>query len=567
MLDCMDAQTVEETEEGAREHVFSQWEKKWNKLQRQHLKVFNGVRVLCICEDWQAHCRCDMVYHRVRCASLGRPKKRHNRNPTGSVSYDEDMGDDDEHDIAQVIHNENALLNETEINKRKNEIEQKKTESLLTPSKESSLTESKEILQDGKSIPNPLVESYKRAQLAKAYGDQDIGPSDRIPPPVHPMNVCPRQRHDSCSGSNHSDTEPSRAKRRLRRCSMDSTCTVDGHSIQGISGEESGPDFDHPDSRRDPTLHLPATFVASQWETNGDTSYSEGETIYKERLVKKKTRGGIFKYLPSLIADSDSEDEWPPCKDALPPEPHTHVPEPITRDRTSKGDRPFRGKRARPPSPPQDRPPSQKDEPKIRYVRSRFGNVQVPTRSTHSRVRSVREQRAWKTEAYAVTDEWRDKIVQFAGFWPDRDAFAQKCNARFKYFWEDAFKEDWSEERLWINAPFSKYNEVLEKVYRDQASGIMIVPVWKDQKWWHMLSKIAVTWWDIPDDVALYQSNGGLKFEQQRQWTTRAVVFDAYQAPSHEPGFLHKWDTVETCPNATHKANRKNISKIKIPLL
>jgi hypothetical protein len=51
--------------------------------------------------------------------------------------------------------------------------------------------------------------------------------------------------------------------------------------------------------------------------------------------------------------------------------------------------------------------------------------------------------------------------------------------------------------------------QVLEKVYRDQASGLMMVPVWKDQKWWHMLSKIAVTWWDIPHDVDLYQSIDG----------------------------------------------------------
>ena len=66
------------------------------------------------------------------------------------------------------------------------------------------------------------------------------------------------------------------------------------------------------------------------------------------------------------------------------------------------------------------------------------------------------------------------------------DAFAQKCNAQFPRYWtqaQDAFSKDWGRDHLWINAPFSRMQDVVLKAIMDQAQGIMIVPVWKAHDW------------------------------------------------------------------------------------
>ena len=80
------------------------------------------------------------------------------------------------------------------------------------------------------------------------------------------------------------------------------------------------------------------------------------------------------------------------------------------------------------------------------------------------RTRIIRKiRKAPRTESYAVVDEVRDAIVSWAGFTPDRDAFAASANKRFPKFWDkkqDAFSQNWNDpekpEKLWINAPFSR---------------------------------------------------------------------------------------------------------------
>ena len=77
------------------------------------------------------------------------------------------------------------------------------------------------------------------------------------------------------------------------------------------------------------------------------------------------------------------------------------------------------------------------------------------------------------------------------------DAFAQKCNAPFPRYWtlsQNAFSKDY----LWINAPFSRMQDVVPKEIIDQAQGIMIVLVWKAHDWFWELGEIALDWWDLP---------------------------------------------------------------------
>ena len=96
----------------------------------------------------------------------------------------------------------------------------------------------------------------------------------------------------------------------------------------------------------------------------------------------------------------------------------------------------------------------------------------------------------WCSSAYQVVDEVRDSIVEFfAQGPPSIDAFANPANARFPRYWtqrQDAFQQDWSppaQPLLWINPPFKKMDQVLEKIVEDGASAILIAPDWKHQKW------------------------------------------------------------------------------------
>ena len=81
---------------------------------------------------------------------------------------------------------------------------------------------------------------------------------------------------------------------------------------------------------------------------------------------------------------------------------------------------------------------------------------------------------------------------------------------------------------LWVKAPFSRMQDVVLKSIMDQAQGIMIVPVWKGHDWFSELGKIALDRWDLPAYQPVHQDNAGLVLPPSRGWTTRVVLFDAF---------------------------------------
>ena len=113
------------------------------------------------------------------------------------------------------------------------------------------------------------------------------------------------------------------------------------------------------------------------------------------------------------------------------------------------------------------------------------------------------------------------------------DAFAQKCNGQFSRYWtqsQKAFSKDWGRAYLWINAPFSRMQEVVLKTIMDQAQGITIVPVWKAHHWFWDLGEIALDRWDLPAEQSVYQDNAGFVLPPSRDWTTRVVPSDAFSS-------------------------------------
>ena len=153
--------------------------------------------------------------------------------------------------------------------------------------------------------------------------------------------------------------------------------------------------------------------------------------------------------------------------------------------------------------------------------------------------------KAWRTETYTVIDQVRDHVCAFAGFTPSIDAFAEKGNARCPLYWDkkiDAFQQNWGLHKLWMNPPFSRLPEVVDKIFEDEASGILIIPVWPSQTWFHLLGSVAVTWWDLPPQQPVFMTKGGTVISPRTSWRTRAVVFDALGSDVQEVLTKKHWN-------------------------
>ena len=109
------------------------------------------------------------------------------------------------------------------------------------------------------------------------------------------------------------------------------------------------------------------------------------------------------------------------------------------------------------------------------------------------------EHPSWCTSAYRIVDEVRDSIFDyFAQGTPWIHAFASPTNSRFPRYWtkqQDAFQQDWTpsaQPLLWINPPFEKMDQGLEKIVEDGAHAILIVPEWKYPKWHRRLQLLSL---------------------------------------------------------------------------
>ena len=94
---------------------------------------------------------------------------------------------------------------------------------------------------------------------------------------------------------------------------------------------------------------------------------------------------------------------------------------------------------------------------------------------------------------------------------------------------------------------FHLLESTVEKIFHDQAMGILLCPVWKSKAWFQALNDIAVKWWDIPPGDGLFQSLSETVLPSKRGWNFRAVVFDAFR--TRDDVSMRQLDVVDTfCP-------------------
>ena len=107
------------------------------------------------------------------------------------------------------------------------------------------------------------------------------------------------------------------------------------------------------------------------------------------------------------------------------------------------------------------------------------------------------------------------KIIEYFGVVPDRDCFASAENSLFDHFWgpgspegEDAFQHFWGEGVLWMNPPLNVFDQVLDKILKDKAHTILLVPRWLKRKFYHRARGLALDCLTFPVRAKLFERNG-----------------------------------------------------------
>jgi len=133
-----------------------------------------------------------------------------------------------------------------------------------------------------------------------------------------------------------------------------------------------------------------------------------------------------------------------------------------------------------------------------------------------------------------ISSEFEDilRIASDFGIYPNMDAFSSHAHKRLPDYWSahtDAFDKNWYDKILWIYPPISQITRIIEKIFRDEACGIILVPVWPECKWFVSLNYITVQWWNLPHDKILFEDPKGLPLPSKLFPHFRVVIFDAYE--------------------------------------
>ncbi len=93
-------------------------------------------------------------------------------------------------------------------------------------------------------------------------------------------------------------------------------------------------------------------------------------------------------------------------------------------------------------------------------------------------------------------------VVSKLGFSPNIDLFASRLNYQVKPYVAytpdpeayaiDAFHWSWRMYKFYAFPPFCIIHQVLQKVKKDQATGLRIVPYWPTQAWWPYLMNMLI---------------------------------------------------------------------------
>ena len=103
------------------------------------------------------------------------------------------------------------------------------------------------------------------------------------------------------------------------------------------------------------------------------------------------------------------------------------------------------------------------------------------------------------------------------------DLFLTRSNNAFLYDW-NALSENGALTLL-ANPPFSQLPKVVSKICLEPCRMVLVTPVWKSEKWYQILEKIAIQQVFVEEDTPLYQSDDR-KILPSPKWQTVVSLID-----------------------------------------
>lgn len=122
---------------------------------------------------------------------------------------------------------------------------------------------------------------------------------------------------------------------------------------------------------------------------------------------------------------------------------------------------------------------------------------------------------------WELSDQAFRKIVSIFGI-PEIDLFASRSNSKCKTYvsWHrdpdakfiDAFTIDWSKHYFYAFPPFALILRAINKIIKDNARGIMVVPDWPSQPWYPLFKRMIEK-----DNVIYFKPNPNLLLSPFRE--------------------------------------------------
>jgi hypothetical protein len=146
----------------------------------------------------------------------------------------------------------------------------------------------------------------------------------------------------------------------------------------------------------------------------------------------------------------------------------------------------------------------------------------------------ARKEERWRSEEYAVTVRRMNHIlahldVKFEDLVVD--AFANQWNHRVRVWFgpggivEDAMTANWKGIGLmWMNPPYSKLAEIIDKIDRERARCVLVVPAWTTEPWWTKLQQMIYKKYWYRVGTSIFELNG--REVEGVKWPVVACVVD-----------------------------------------
>ena len=136
------------------------------------------------------------------------------------------------------------------------------------------------------------------------------------------------------------------------------------------------------------------------------------------------------------------------------------------------------------------------------------------------------------SEEYAVRNgKMRDIIFRLGCGEPSVDGFATVENHLFPVwlgpggYVENSLAAQWGEvELLWLNPPYSKLEETIQKVIKEKVRAVMVLPDWRSESWWKKIQEYVVKKYFYPKGTKMFEL-GGREVEGVR-WGVWAYLVD-----------------------------------------